>query len=146
MKISTKGRYGIRLMLDLALNEGKGPVALKDIAARQKISEKYLWRLIDPLKAAGLVQSIRGSHGGYLLARDSARITMKAIVTVLEGPLCLVDCVEQPSACERSERCVVRDVWQEASRALAETLQATTLKDILERHRAHAEPPDSYCI
>jgi len=146
MKMSTKGRYGVRLMLDLALHNGEGPVLLKDIARRQGISEKYLWNLINPLKTVGLVQSIRGARGGYKLAKKPSEISLKDIIRVLEGPLCLVDCVENPSTCERSPTCITRDVWCEASQNFMKTLENMTLEKMLERHRGRVEAAAEYSI
>ena len=139
MRISTRGRYGVRLMLELAAHYGEGTVLLKDIAQHQKISEKYLWQLINPLKSVGLVNSIRGSKGGYVLAKPPAAITMKDIMGVLEGSLCLVDCVENPTVCERSESCVSRDLWGEASQIFAKKLESVTLADMLERQKQKDE-------
>jgi len=146
MKMSTKGRYGVRLMLDLALHNGEGPVLLKDIARRQGISEKYLWNLINPLKTVGLVQSIRGAHGGYKLAKKPSEISLKDIMRVLEGPLCLVDCVENPLTCERSPTCITRDVWCEASESFLKTLEAMTLEKMVERHRVKGAGSAEYSI
>lgn len=146
MKMSTKGRYGVRLMLDLALHNGGGPVMLKDIARRQGISEKYLWNLINPLKTVGLVQSIRGARGGYKLAKKPSEISLKDIMKVLEGPLCLVDCVENPSTCERSPTCITRDVWCEASENFMKTLEAMTLEKLVDRHRGRIEATAEYNI
>lgn len=135
MKLSTRGRYGVRLMIELALHHGSGPVLLKEIAERQGISEKYLWHLINPLKTTGLVNSIRGAHGGYLLGKAPEAITLKEILQVLEGSLCLVDCVDNPSLCERSPSCVSRDVWGEASKNLRQTMEDTTLAAMVERQK-----------
>lgn len=135
MKISTRGRYGLRIMIDLALHAGEGLVLLRDIAARQEVSEKYLWQLIVPLKAAGLVASVRGSHGGYRLARDPSQITLRDIICTLEGPLSVVECVQYPDACSRSETCVSRDVWTEVSDKIRDILQSLTLADMVERSR-----------
>jgi Rrf2 family protein len=135
MRISTRGRYGVRLMLELAAHYGEGSVLLKDIAQHQNISEKYLWQLINPLKSVGLVNSIRGSKGGYVLAKPPSAITMKDIMGVLEGSLCLVDCVDNPTVCDRSESCVSRDLWGEASQIFAKKLESVTLADMLERQR-----------
>ena len=146
MKLSTKGRYGVRLMVDLALHNGERPVLLKDIARRQGISEKYLWNLINPLKTFGFVQSIRGAHGGYKLAKDPSEISVKDIMQVLEGPLCLVDCVESPESCERSPSCITRDVWCEASQSFLKTLEAMTLEKMVERHRIKGSGAAEYCI
>ncbi len=114
-------------MLELALHYGEGPVLLKDIAERQGISEKYLWQLINPLKTAGLVNSLRGARGGYVLGKSPEAISMKTILQVLEGPLCLVDCVDNPSLCERASSCISRDVWGEASKRMQQALEDTTL-------------------
>ncbi len=135
MKLSTRGRYGVRMMLDLALHYGEGPILLRDIAERQGISEKYLWQLINPLKTTGLVNSLRGAHGGYVLGKSPEAISIKAILQVLEGPLCLVDCVDNPSLCERAPSCISRDIWGEASKNMQQTLEDTTLAAMVERQK-----------
>jgi len=135
MKLSTRGRYGVRLMLDLALHYGEGPILLKDIAERQGISEKYLWQLINPLKTTGLVNSLRGAHGGYVLGKAPEAISLKTILQILEGPLCLVDCVDNPALCERSLSCISRDIWGEASKNMQQTLEDTTLAAMVERQK-----------
>jgi Rrf2 family protein len=146
MKLSTRGRYGVRLMLELALRFGEGPVLLKDIAVRQAISEKYLWHLINPLKTMGLIKSIRGAHGGYVLAKDPAEINLRDILRILEGSLCLVDCVDNPGACDRSESCITRDIWSETSRNISRTLESVTLEKMVERQRNRGEGALSYSI
>ena len=133
MKLSTKGRYGARLMMDLALHYGDGPIALKEIAKRQGISEKYLWQLIVPLKIAGLVSSARGSQGGYVLSKNPSEITLKDIINILDGPLCIVDCVDKPEICERSKSCVTRNIWAEVSDKISEILGSITLQDMIEK-------------
>ncbi len=133
VKLSTKGRYGARLMMDLALHYGNGPIALKDIAERQEISEKYLWQLIVPLKIAGLINSTRGPQGGYTLSKSPSEITLKDIITVLDGPLCIVDCVDNPKICKRSESCVTRNIWEEVSNKISEILGSITLEDMIEK-------------
>jgi Rrf2 family protein len=133
MKLSTKGRYGVRLMLDLALHEGGGPVTLKDIAARQEISEKYLSNLIPLLKNAGFVHAVRGSRGGYTLARTPREITIKDILLVLEGSMCLAECTENPLLCQRSENCLVRDIWSEVTEKMFAALESFTLEEMVER-------------
>ena len=135
MKLSTRGRYGVRLMLDLALHYGEGPVLLKDIAGRQGISEKYLWQLINPLKTVGLIGSTRGAHGGYVLARPPEEISLREIVRVLEGSLCLVDCVENPAVCDRSQTCTSRDIWSEASNQISQILESMTLDKMVVKQR-----------
>ena len=146
MKMSTKGRYGVRLMIDLALHSDEGPVLLRDIARRQGISEKYLWNLINPLKTVGLVRSIRGARGGYRLGKKPAEITLKDIMRVMEGPLCLVDCVENPSSCKRSSTCITRDVWCEASQSFINTLESMNLEKMIERYRVKGAGTAEYCI
>jgi len=146
MKLSTRGRYGVRLMLDLALHYGEGPVLLKDISKRQGISEKYLWQLINPLKTMGLISSTRGSHGGYALARPPAEISLKEVVRVLEGSLCLVDCVENPAVCERSQTCTSRDVWSEASNQLSQILESMTLDKMVAKQKSKNQDTMAYSI
>jgi Rrf2 family protein len=135
MKLSTRGRYGVRLMLELALHYGEGPILLRDIAERQGISEKYLWQLINPLKTTGLVISQRGAHGGYVLGKAPEAISLKAILQILEGSLCLVDCVDNPALCERSLSCISRDIWGEAAKNMQQTLEDTTLAAMVERQK-----------
>ena len=135
IKLSTKGHYGARLMLDLAIHYGEGPVLLKDISDRQEISVKYLWNLVDSLRIAGLVESYRGRHGGYTLAKKPSDITMKDIVFVFEGRSCIVDCVCNPSFCEKSPDCITRDLWCKLSDIISETLGDVTLEDMVKRHK-----------
>jgi Rrf2 family protein len=135
MKLSTRGRYGVRMMLELALHYGEGPILLKEIAERQGISEKYLWQLINPLKTTGLVSSLRGSRGGYLLGKAPEAISLKTILLTLEGSLCLVDCVDDPSLCERSLSCISREIWGEASKNMQQTLEETTLATMVAKQK-----------
>lgn len=139
MKLSTKGRYGVRLMFDLALHYGSGTVSLKDVAKRQGISEKYLWHLIPPLKNAGLITSTRGSHGGYVLAKRPAEITLREILTVLEGPMSLVECIDKPSMCERSDTCVAREIWTEVADKMLQSLESFTLERMMEKQKGREE-------
>ena len=143
MKLSTKGRYGVRLMIDLASHYGEGSVLLREISKREEISEKYLWQLINPLKAAGLVTATRGAHGGYVLAKPPSKITLKEILQVLEGPMCLVDCVEKPSSCRRVPMCPARDIWSEVAEGIGRILTTTTLADMAERQRTKREKSTS---
>jgi len=130
MKLSTKGRYGTRLMLDLAIHYGQGLVFLKHIAHRQEISEKYLGQLIIPLKNAGLIQSSRGAHGGYSLSRDPASITLKEVIEAVEGSLSLVECVDKPGICSKSASCINREVWAKLSEDMTHTLESITLREL----------------
>lgn len=122
-------------MLDIALYQSNGPVFLKDIADRQEVSEKYLWHLIPPLKTAGLINSFRGAHGGYVLAKRTHEITLKDIVCNLEGNLCLVECVENTEICGRNKKCATKDVWESISKMIVEKLQSITLADLVEKQK-----------
>ena len=135
MKLSTKGRYGTRLMLDLAIHDGEAPVLLREISKRQHISQKYLWQLIPPLKNAGLIVSTRGSKGGYRLAKHPSEINLLEILSALEGPLCFVDCVTEPDTCKRTAGCVTRDVWTELSQKMEHMMCSITLWNILQKHK-----------
>lgn len=132
MKISTRGRYGTRMMLDLAAHHDQGPTPLREIAKRQDLSVKYLEQLIIPLKAAGYIRSVRGARGGYTLARKPDKISVGQIIKVLEGGLSLVDCVEDPRVCEREKNCPTRDIWLRMSDRLMEELSSLTLRDVLD--------------
>ncbi|NQU03611.1 MAG: Rrf2 family transcriptional regulator [Syntrophaceae bacterium] len=131
MKLSTRARYGVRLMVSLAERFGEGPAFLKDIAAEQGISEKYLSLIVIPLRSVGLVLSTRGAYGGYVLARDPRNISLKEIVDVLEGETFLVDCVREPSACPRTDICPTRDIWQTVGEKISETLGEITLQSLV---------------
>ncbi|HNY64690.1 MAG TPA: Rrf2 family transcriptional regulator [Deltaproteobacteria bacterium] len=146
MKLSTRSRYGVRLLLELALHEKKGQVLLKDIAREEEISEKYLSLIIIPLKAAGLVNSMRGARGGYTLAKPPSEITLKEIVEILEGDTCLVDCVKDPGACKRSSLCASRDLWSVISDRISQTLGSFTLEDLVKMSREKGEQALSYQI
>jgi Rrf2 family protein len=135
MKLSTRGRYGVRALLDLALHSGEGTVLLKDIARRQEISLLYLEHLITPLVAAGLVKSTRGARGGVLLLKPPTEIKLSEVVQLLEGSIAPVDCVNNPKVCHRSASCVTRDIWSEMKRAMSQVLDSTTLQDLVERQR-----------
>uniref|UniRef100_I2PYT4 Rrf2 family protein, putative transcriptional regulator n=1 Tax=Desulfovibrio sp. U5L TaxID=596152 RepID=I2PYT4_9BACT len=137
MKLTTRSRYGTRMILDMALNDRDGPVRIKDIAARQGVSVKYLEKLVRELKQAGFVRSRRGPRGGHELARPLAEITVGAIVRALEGEFTLVECDgEAGIPCPRQADCLTREVWAEASRAMHEKLDAITLADLVGRSRA----------
>jgi len=133
-------------MLDIALNCADGPVCLRDISKRQGITEKYLWHLINPLKSAGLIESIRGAHGGYILAKPLVAISIREIVRSLEGPLSLVDCVEKPGSCSKAQSCVARELWKDVADKISQTLEAVTLKDIVERHKTKTDTAANYSI
>ncbi len=127
MKLSTKVRYGVRAMLDLALYQSERPVLVKAIAEREELSKKYLESLLATLKSAGLLRSVRGAKGGYLLARPAEEITMDMITSALDGPPMLVDCVDNPGICSRARDCVTRDLWRDMTVAMCAKLHETTL-------------------
>lgn len=135
MKLSTRGRYGTRLMVDLGVHYGEGYIYLKDIAARQEISEKYLWQLIPPLKVAGLIYSARGAKGGYTLAKPPSAITMKDIVTAAEGDICITPCLEDSSYCHRSNTCVTQGLWDDLKNSILKALESTTLGDMVDKQK-----------
>ena len=141
MKISTRGRYGIRLMLALALNYNNGTIPLKTIAKDQGISEKYLEQIINPLTKSGLVKSFRGAQGGYMLAKTPEDITVGAVLRVLEGSLCPVDCVDGAGDCPRMARCATIGVWTRLKEAVESVVDHTTLADLAEEFRLK-NPPD----
>jgi Rrf2 family cysteine metabolism transcriptional repressor len=130
-RLSTKGRYGTRLMLQLALHYNNGPVLLKEIAQKEEISTGYLEQLIPSLKAAGLVNASRGSHGGYTLAKPPAEISIRTIIQSLEGSISPAECLDSPAVCHRSEQCVARDIWKILSDEIVQTLESKTLEDML---------------
>ena len=140
MKLSTKGQYAVRAMLDLALHYGEGPVLLKDVAKRQEISERYLEHLITPLKTAGLVKSARGAHGGFTLAKPPSEIKLADIIQITEGPIAVKECVDNPKACLRVPLCATRDIWSEVNRAINEVLESTTLQGLVEQQRKKEQP------
>ena len=134
IKLSTKGRYGTRLMLNLALhyNEGKEAVVLKNISKEEDLSIRYLEQIIIPLKINKLVKSVRGAGGGYTLARDPSQINLCEVIEVLEGSCSLVDCVEDPDSCERMTECATYEIWKEASDLLQKYFESKTLQNLVE--------------
>ena len=140
MKLSTRGRYGTRALLDLALHQGQGRILLKDIAQRQQISLRYLEHLIAPLIAGGMVWSTRGAKGGVSLARHPKDITLSEVIQLLEGSAAPVECVNNPGVCDRSGSCATRDIWGEMKQAIDEVLESTTLQDLVERQKRKEQP------
>ena len=133
MKLSTRTRYGIRAVLELAENYGNGPLQLKIIAQHQEISVKYLEQLMAVLRSAGFVRSIRGSKGGYLLAKAPEQIKLSDIFHCLEGPVVTVECVENESYCTRTNDCVARQIWAELHKSVMGVLQSITLQNLVDR-------------
>lgn len=145
MKISTKGRYALRMLLDLAEHRNEGYIALKDVAKRQGISKKYLEQIIPILNRSDLLKSNRGYQGGYMLAKDPDRYTVGDILRLTEGDLAPVACAGQdPVDCARSADCPTLPVWQGLYRVITEYLDGITLQDILDSHRKRGA--DNYMI
>ena len=133
MKLSTKGRYATRAMVDLAVNFGKGPIMVKDISRRQNISGRYLEQILTPLRIAGLVRVTRGARGGFALSRAPAEIRLLEIITIMEGSTAPVECVDDAGVCPYSDSCVTREVWAEIKKVTDEVLESTTLQYLAER-------------
>lgn len=140
MKISTKGRYALRLMLGIALRGEGEPASLRDIARQEGISDKYLEQIVTPLNRAGLVKSVRGAGGGYLLTRPTEEYTVGEILRVLEGELVPVACADAPEGCSRSEFCVTQEVWAQVAAAVANVVDNITLADLARRYREKQGP------
>ena len=144
MKISTKGRYALRLILDLASNDSGTPIRLKDVAKRQGISEKYLEQIISILNKAGFVRSVRGPQGGYSLSRTPADYTVGMILRLTEGSLCPVDCAaEENGSCDREDTCVTRMLWKKLDDAISSVVDHVSLEELLSWQNARA---DDYVI
>ncbi|MEG0547057.1 MAG: Rrf2 family transcriptional regulator [Oscillospiraceae bacterium] len=136
MKISTKGRYAIRLMLDLAMHEKEGFVSIKTIATRQSISEKYLEQIIKLLSKNGLVDSTRGALGGYKLHKSPKDYTVGEILRVTEGSLAPVSCLDDVSPCEHCDDCVTIEIWQDVLEAINEVVDGITLEYLVEKQKS----------
>ena len=143
MKISTKGRYAVRVMLDLAMNNTGECITVKQIAKRQEISEKYLEQIIGVLNKAGYVRSIRGAQGGYRIARDPKEYTVGMILRLTEGSLCPVACLEdEVNGCERCDTCETLDVWKELQTAINNVVDRITIADLVERAKKRMKGMD----
>jgi Rrf2 family transcriptional regulator, cysteine metabolism repressor len=135
MKLSTKSRYASRALIELGLHYGEGPVKLKDISATQDISLKYLEQVMFPLRIGGYVKTMKGSQGGYILARHPDNITLLEIVECVEGPIAPVDCVDHAEMCERSEQCVTRDAWIGLKNVIRSELGKITLAELVDKQK-----------
>lgn len=143
MKLSTRSRYGIHAMYDLACAGPGEPQSIKAIAERQRIPEAYLEQLISPLRKSGLVKSVRGAQGGYLLARPPEEITVGQVVRSLEGDLNLVDCLAEENACERACSCATRVVWRKLNDGLNRIADSITLRDIIDDYEQSRSGKDT---
>ena len=135
MKLSTRSRYGTRMMLALARQLDNGPIQISDIAKKEKLSVKYLEQLILPLKQAGFINSFRGPKGGHVLAKPPQDISIGDIVRVLEGSLCLTECCDNPKLCPKARECSTRNLWQEATRAMYDKLDSVTLRQMVDMEK-----------
>lgn len=131
MKLSTKTRYGTRILIELALNKDKGALQVSKIAASQQIPVKYLEQLLRTMKLAGIVKSIRGPKGGHLLAKSPKNITLGQIVRLFEGQTDLVECVSSPEKCDMASECLVRHAWYDATRVLYDKLDNISIDDLV---------------
>jgi Rrf2 family protein len=135
MKLSTKARYGLRAMLCLALMDRDRWIMTKEIAEMQKLPLTYLEQLMMSLRKGGLVTAMRGAHGGYMLARDPAQITLAQIVEALEGPLQIADCADVPNCCVEAAECALKEIFEDVNNALYGAFDAITLADFAEKQR-----------
>ena len=131
MKLSTRGRYGARALMELAKHYGEGPVALKEMASKQDIPIKYLEQIAIVLRDVRLIRSVRGPFGGYVLSRAPDKVNLLEIVESLEGPLSFVNCVRDPSSCKKTQSCVFNDLWKTVSRETSKVLRSVTLADMV---------------
>ena len=138
MQISTKGRYGLRMMIDIAMNQQEGPVSVRDIACRQSLSDKYLEQIITQANKAGLLKSIRGAGGGYQLARPAEEISVGEILRAMEGSLSPVECVrelgEEPTPCQNAGECATYELWRDIKDAVDQVINNRTLQDMIDNY------------
>ncbi len=141
MKLSTKGRYAARAMLELALNYKKGPVVLREIASKQEISERYLERMMTTLVSAGLLRSSRGQNGGFSLAKPPGKIRLSQVIEVVEGSIAPVYCVDDPKLCNRVDICITRDIWGKLKKVMLDVLNSITLENMVEMQKEKLAKP-----
>ena len=138
MKISTKGRYGLRMMIDIAMNQNEGPVSVRDIARRQSLSDKYLEQIITQANKGGLLKSIRGAGGGYQLSRPAKDISVGEILRVMEGSLSPVECVrergEEPTPCQNAGECATYELWRDIKTAVDQVIDNRSLQDMIDNY------------
>lgn len=136
MRLSTRSRYGVRALTALASSEIPDGRCAREIADEEDLSKKYLESILAQLRTAGFVRSVRGAHGGYVLAQEPSEVTVGAVVRALEGSLALVECSDDPAYCDRADDCVTRDVWVAAEKALNDTLDGITIAGLVEKRAA----------
>jgi Rrf2 family cysteine metabolism transcriptional repressor len=133
MKLSARGRHSVEAMFDLAIHFGEGPILIRDVAGRRRISEQYLAQLFIPLRIAGLVRSVRGANGGFVLARDPGEIRLSDVVKATEGSTAPTECVDDPRVCWKGGSCITRGVWSEIKSATDQILEGVTLAELVKR-------------
>lgn len=139
MKLSTKGKYGVKALFELAMHEGAGPQSLKAIAERQGLSEHYLEQLAGPLRKAGLIASVRGAQGGYVLARPASKITVGDVIRVLEGPVGYTDCTTEGESMSCAAGCPIHGVWEKVTQQIIAVIDSITLQDLVDQARAEQQ-------
>ncbi len=146
MKVSTKGDYGVRALVELAHRYGQGPVQSAAIASRQEIPETYLDQLLTTLRRAGFIRSVRGPQGGHALISEPHEVRMSDVMVVLEGSLAPIACVDDPDACTKEGGCVQREVWERVRDATQEILDSVTIADLAEKERENSHNGGRYYI
>lgn len=139
MKLTTKCRYGVRAVMEIARNYQKCPTKRKDIVETQTISDSFLENILIDLKHGGIIESIRGAKGGFILKKAPDQITAADIFIALQGPLSLIDCLENPGSCDRNGKCVVRSMWQEMQDAQERVLRQTTIESLIRQEDKNTE-------
>ncbi len=139
MKVSTKGDYGVRALVELAHHFGEGPVQSAEIASRQEVPEPYLDQLLTNLRRAGFIRSVRGPQGGHALIRDPKQVRLSEVMLALEGSLAPIACVDDPGACTRTGGCVQREVWERVRDATFDILQSVSIADLAEKERLNKD-------
>ena len=146
MKISTKGDYGVRALVELAHHYGEGPLQSAEIAARQEIPEPYLDQLLTSLRRAGFIRSVRGPQGGHALINEPGEVKLSEVVVALEGSLAAIPCVDDPDACTKGGGCVQREVWERVRDATQKILENVSLADLAEKERQYSHTGGRYHI
>ena len=146
MKVSTKGDYGVRALIELAHHYGQGPTQSAEIAARQEIPEPYLDQLLTSLRRAGFIRSVRGPQGGHALIREPNEVKLSEVMIALEGSLAPIAGVDDPDACTRTGGCVQREVWEQVRDATHEILERVSIGDLAEKERQHNRNGGRYYI
>lgn len=146
MKVSTKGDYGVRALVELAHHYGAGPIQSAEIAARQEVPEPYLDQLLTNLRRAGFIRSVRGPQGGHALIRDPREVKLSEVIVALEGSLAPIACVDDPDSCTKTGGCVQRAVWEQVRDATLDILEHVSIADLAEKERVHSRNGGRYYI